>query len=478
MRQRSSTTLRQPKGREVPGLYFETMERCTMGKRVHEEAFDTAILPRVRALIEKYDLPRYNREEIIPSDDAAADRYFAAGMEFAVETGMWVLDTQKVIKFTEEEILRCLDNFKMPLWFGSGKDQVCLEPRKPESTTRSIVFGGAAGSSVSEGDTYTKLMMMYAMEPTNDFVTNANPAYIEGREVRPFSPLEVHGAIQEVGWIREAIRRAGRPGKPLFVAPGTSATSPPAIAVINEERGLRKNDFIYAAILTEMKTDYDRLSRAVAGLENGLNIATLLAPMIGGWAGPPEGAAIAGIAATLYAAVSYDATIVVNHPVHMDLKNGATTHPQTLWVQSVVGQAVSRNCVFPIGQNVFVNARAGTEDVLYEAAVNGIVAVSSGQHTGPGPSGITGGDDIDQISGMEARIMGEATRAATGMTRTQANEIALKCIAKYEPTILTPPQGKTIHELYDMATMKVTDEWLGKYETVKDQLKEWGLPIR
>lgn len=461
----------------MPGLYFETMERCTMGKRVHEEDFDIAILPRVRKLMEKYDI-KFNREEIIPDDDAMADRLFAAAMEFAVETGLWVLDTQKVIRFSEDEIFRCLDNLKMPLWFGSGKDQVCLEARKPESSTRAVVFGGAAGSSVSEGDTYIKLMMMYAMEPTNDFVTNANPAYIEGREVRPFSPLELHGAIQEVGWIREAIRRSGRPGKPLFVAPGTSATAPPAIAVINEERGLRKNDFIYAALLTEMKTDYDRLSRAVAGLENGLNIAALLAPMIGGWAGPAEGAAIAGTAATILAAVAYDATLVVNHPVHMDLKNGATTHPQTLWVQSLCGQAISRNTVFPIGQNVFVNARAGTEEVLYEAAVNGVVAVSSGQHTGPGPSGITGGDDIDMISGVEARIMGEATRAATGMSRKQANEIALKCIAKYEPTMANPPQGKTIHELYDLPRMKVTDEWLGKYETVKTQLKEWGLPIR
>jgi methylamine--corrinoid protein Co-methyltransferase len=177
------------------------------------------------------------------------------------------------------------------------------------------------------------------------------------------------------------------------------------------------------------------------------------------------------------AAVAYDATIVVNHPVHMDLKNGATTHPQTLWAESVIGQAVSRNCVFPIGQNVFVNARAGTEDVLYEAAVNGIVAVSSGQHTGPGPSGVTGGDDIDMISGLEARMMGEATRAATGMSREQANEIALKCISEYEPRMAEPPSGKTIHELYDMSTMTITDEWIGMYDHVKAQLQEWGLPI-
>jgi methylamine--corrinoid protein Co-methyltransferase len=461
----------------MPGLFFDTMDRLNMGPRVREAEFDKAILPRVRALADKYAI-KFDRAEIIPADDAMADRLFAAAMLFAVETGLWVLDTQKVVKFTEAEIWERLDNLHMPLWFGSGKDQVCMQPRKPESTVRPLVMGGAAGSSVTEGEVYTKLMMAYAMEPTNDMLTNANPAYIEGREVRPFSPLETHGAIQEVGWIREAIRRVGRPGMPLFVAPGTSATAPPAIAVINEERGLRKGDFIYAAILTEMKTDYDRLTRAVAGLENGLHVATLLAPMIGGWAGPAEGAAIAGTAATLMAAVAYDATIVVNHPVHMNIKNGATTHPQTLWVQSVSGQAISRNTNFPMGQNVFVDARAGTSEVLYEAAANGIVAVSSGQHTGPGPSGVVGGDDIDMISGVEMRIMGQASRAATGMTRKQANEIVLNCIEQYEPTLGNPPPGKRLQELYDLDRMVVGDEWWSTYEGVVAQLKDWGLPLR
>lgn len=461
----------------MPGLFFDTMERLNMGKRVREEEFDTSLLPRARALASRYEIA-FVRDHIVPDDDALADRLFAAGMEFAVETGLWVLDTQKVVRFSEAEIWERLDNLHMPLWLGHGKDQVLLEPRRPESSTRSLVLGGAAGSSVTEGEVYTKLMMAYAMQPTNDLLTNANPAFIEGREVRPFSPLETHGAIQEVGWIREAIRRAGRPGMPLFVAPGTSATAPPAIAVINEERGLRRNDFIYAALLTELKTDYDRLSRAVAGIENGLHVACLLAPMIGGWAGPPEGAAIVGMAEIILAAVAYDATIVVNHPVHMSLKNGATTHPQTLWIQSVTGQAMARNTRFPIGQNVFVDARAGTAEVLYEAAANGIVAVSSGQHTGPGPSGITGGDDVDMISGIEMRIMGEATRAATGMTRTEANGIVRKCLEKYEPTLGSPPQGKRLQELYDLDRMTVRDEWWGIYESVVADLKGWGLPLR
>ena len=461
----------------MPGLFFETMERADRGKRVKEEDFDLAIFSRAKEIVEKYEI-QYDPKNPVPANDAMADRLFEAGMEFAEETGLWVLDTKRVIKFSQAEIWRRLDNFHTPLTFGCGKDQVTLVPRKPEGLERPLVIVGAAGSSMTAGEIYVKHMMNFALEPTVDMVANGNPAVVEGREVCPYSPLEVHGAIQEVGWIREAIRRAGRPGMPMFIAPGCAATSTPAVAVINEERGVRRGDFLYAAILTEMKTDYDRLSRAVAAIENVVHVATLLAPMIGGWAGDAAGAAVVGTAACLLAAVAYDCTMVVYHPVHMSLKNGATTHRETLWVQSVSGQAMALNTRFPLGQNVFLDARAGTTETLYEAAANAIVAVSSGQHTGPGPSGVTGGDDVDMLTGLEGRMLGEVSRAVTGMSRAQANEITLKCLEKYEPTLGKPPKGKRLQDLYDLERLKPKEEWLEIFEVVKSELKDWGVPFQ
>jgi methylamine---corrinoid protein Co-methyltransferase len=461
----------------MSGLYFDTLDRLSSGSRVKEEDFDQSIYPRLKELAQEFSI-KYDPDFPVPNDDQFADRLFAAGLKFAVEKGLWVLDTQKVIRFTEAEIWRVLDNLHSPLWFGYGKDQVCLYPRKPDSDIRPLVIGGAAGSSVSEGDVYTKLMMMYALEPTIDLISNANPASVEGREIRHNSPLETHGAIQEVGWIREAIRRAGRPGMPLWCAPGSAASAPGAIAIINEERGLRKGDLLYAAMLTELKIDFDRLNRAVAGIENGLHIACLLAPMIGGWAGPAECAAIIGVAEVILASVGFSATIVVNHPVHMKLKNGATTHRQTLWMESVIGQAISRNTIFPIGQNVFLDARAGTKEILYEAAANAMVAVSSGQHTGAGPSGVVGGEDIDMISGMEARMMGEVSRAITGMRRKEVNQIVNYCISKYEPTLGNPPKGKRMQELYSLETLTPSTEWQGMFEEVKSDLKANGIQFK
>ena len=93
----------------MPGLHFEMMERADQGPRVRESEFDKSIFPRLKELVEKYQI-KYDRSQPIPNDDALADRLFAAGMEYAVEKGLWVLNTQKVVHFTAAEIWRYLEN--------------------------------------------------------------------------------------------------------------------------------------------------------------------------------------------------------------------------------------------------------------------------------------------------------------------------------------------------------------------------------
>ena len=100
------------------------------------------------------------------------------------------------------------------------------------------------------------------------------------------------------------------------------------------------------------------------------------------------------------------------------------------------------------------------------------------QHVGPGPSGITGGDDIDMISGIEMRIIGETTRAATGMDRKTSNEIVKKCLAKYEPTLGNPPKGRRMQELYDFEKLTPKQEWVSMFEEVKAALKDRGVAFK
>ena len=461
----------------MPGLFFDTMERIHEGPRVVEKEFDLAIVRLSRKLAEKYEI-EYDPEIVVTDDDEMADRLFAAGMEFAVEIGLWCLDTQKVARFSEKEILEFHRNKHTPLLCGFGKDQVLIHHRLPESTTPCVVLGGGAGSEMSE-ELYVKHIMNFAQEPTADFCSQGTPHSIEGMMLRPGSPIETHGVMQEMAWIRHAIKRVGRPGMPLMVGPGAATSSVAGIASINEEVGLRKGDFIIATLLTEMKTEYDPLARAAVFIENMINVVTLYAPMVGGWAGGPATTAIVDCAQVLLAGPAYGATAVIHHPVHMNLKSGATTRPETLWLHSIVGAAMARNTVFPMFQNAFFDARPGTKMCLFEAVANAIAAVTSGQHCGPGPSGVVGGEDRDYISGIEQRMLGEVTRAVhtSGMSRKKGNEIVLKCMEEYMPSTGNQPRGKKMTELYDVKRNKPTDEWLGMFEEVKEVARGWGVPF-
>ncbi len=79
------------------------------------------------------------------------------------------------------------------------------------------------------------------------------------------------------------------------------------------------------------------------------------------------------------------------------------------------------------------------------------------------------------ISPMEARMMGEVSRAVTGMSRIEVNELVKYCLEQYEPTLGNPPKGQRYQDLYDLSRMQPHDQWLELFETVKADLKAHGI---
>ena len=79
------------------------------------------------------------------------------------------------------------------------------------------------------------------------------------------------------------------------------------------------------------------------------------------------------------------------------------------------------------------------------------------------------------VSGLEARFTAEVARAASGISRAEANELVTKLVAMYKPTLDQRPVGKSFTEVYDLATLKPTPEWLAVYESVKDEMRGLGL---
>ena len=83
----------------------------------------------------------------------------------------------------------------------------------------------------------------------------------------------------------------------------------------------------------------------------------------------------------------------------------------------------------------------------------------------------------DTFSGMEARILCEISRAAAGMSLSDANEIAMQLNADYEKDVMAKnaPEGKSFLECCDEKTLQASKEYLTLWEKKKEKLAKLGL---
>jgi methylamine--corrinoid protein Co-methyltransferase len=86
----------------------EIQRRAETGPIVDEGQFDKKILPRkIQELTKEFNI-KYNPDEPVPTDDDLANRVFEAGKRLLLDVGIFCTDTNRMIKFTEDEIANAL----------------------------------------------------------------------------------------------------------------------------------------------------------------------------------------------------------------------------------------------------------------------------------------------------------------------------------------------------------------------------------
>ena len=85
---------------------IDMLDRAYQGKICSQETWDMEIISQHTAeILKRYDLRKTcDKENPINSDDSLADRFFQAGVALATVTGMYCIDTERVIVISEEEI--------------------------------------------------------------------------------------------------------------------------------------------------------------------------------------------------------------------------------------------------------------------------------------------------------------------------------------------------------------------------------------
>ena len=190
---------------------FETYDRARSGPRYDEKEWDRKLtLKTAQKLKEKYKL-KFDRSMIIPIGTDMIDRLFQAGLDMLVEMGVYCIDTGRVIKYTEDEVMMAVAGAPRVITLGEGRDSRQLAGRSFDDPQPPLCQGGPTGAPVSE-DIFIAMHEAYAREPLVDTIVNGVLATINGREPTPGSPWEIAAVKAEVSMIRMAMTRAGRPG--------------------------------------------------------------------------------------------------------------------------------------------------------------------------------------------------------------------------------------------------------------------------
>ena len=453
--------------------FLEIYERATKGPIMPEKNFDIKVfIPKLKQVVNAYGV-KYDRENPVPSDDKAADKLYAAAVDFLSQVGVYCQDTNRIIQFTKEEILEAVREAPGRCLAGDGKEAGVLGMRKPDDHCIPWLHVGSGIVTTTEEMATNKIEAYASIAEANSISIPALDS-IRGIPVIAGSPAEFYAAVRGIKIGREALRRAGRPGLPIMNLISTAAAALTTIAASGPQFGLRPTDGWLCGAISEMKMDFGTMTKIAYLLNWGANIGAESSPILGGYCGGPAGTAVVSTAYILMGLLVQKGNYQLTFPIHF--KYGCSTTRDVLWALSASCQAASRNIPMPVIWLGYMASGPNTKMYFYEAAAHLLCAVTAGSPSvqTPHPAKAV---LIDGFTPMECRFGVEMARAASRLDRQKANELVIRLLEKYESQIETALPGSTYQECYDVKTGKPGQDYVRLYGDVKEELATMGIPF-
>jgi methylamine--corrinoid protein Co-methyltransferase len=455
--------------------FHEILLRSKEGPLVEEKEFDMSLFNKTQELQKKYDI-RYDPEKPLDLDGTTADRLFQAGVELYLDQGTYCSTTHRVIRVSEEELFDAIAACPEEIELGEGDDRVRMVHREVEGDQPTIVVAGIQTTPFSDEQMMFTIYQGCAGDRCVDGIWGGILLKIDGRyEVVAGTPSEIYQYRKTVEVLRKAVAAAGRPGMiTINNAPTCSAT----IAMFDEQRGLRRSDYMESTGMSEMKVAYDDLNRSAFALTHGVPIHGTHSSVIGGFSGNPEGAAITAVAASFGLVCVHRAVCFRCGTVDARIKSRVTR--KQLWVAGTAIQGLNRNTRLIVDGTIGDHPAAGpgTKQYLYESAAGHIVSTVMGAHSTEGTRKFVVGNTCNYGTPLESRWMGEVCKAAVGMDRRTADRIVRYLLDKYENSLTDAPAGEIYEKLYDMKTNEPIPHYQLLYDEVKKELKELDLDLQ
>jgi len=450
----------------------EIADRMRTGPMMASKEWDMALFRKMSELVKEYDIKCPSEpSDWINTDNSLADAAWQAAVEFVVDMGCFCFDRERVVKFTEEEVREAIRSMQKEVVIGEGKDARIWKQHKIESTEPLNVAPGHHAPFTE--DLANTVIHNFAMIPRLDFLEGFNFPMIDGYDIYG-TPLEAYASKRQVAWLREGIRKAGRPGAAIVYYPISTAASS-FLATIDPIAGLRPTDGVLLSVLPDVKVQYDLITTALVlqsygyfGISGSFGIA-------GGFAGGPEGAIIEGLAKTIVAWIVYRDNLYYNGVEHFSHVSGVKRCMSPIhFARSVVYQATIRNCNgIPMHWPIPVSELC-TESHLEELILRSIEATVNGANLyvpRVSRSRMNGGQ-----TPADAELMIEASDASirTRIKRDDVYQMFKPVITKLMTNSIPEP-GKLITECYDLQHHKPSSEYQELIVRVKNEFKDCGL---
>ena len=454
---------------------LDVLDRAHEGPVCRDRDFNMKVIPQaLNRAAQKYGLARTcDAENPVNRDDALADRYYQAGLDAAAEIGLYCKDTSRIIQFTRDELVHAVEQAPAEFWLGEGAQRVCYRHRAPEDPVKGV-WTVPLSIAVSE-DVIVPLVHGLASIPEVDALEGPSLETIWGRPLRSGSPYELLAGRHQADLMREGIRRAGRDGMPMD-AVGSSTTHYGVLGGYGVPGGYRPNqDLVLILSIADFWTSYESLFKlAAVSVCGGSYISGSTWIMLGGYAGGPETTAISCVAYTVLMWAAFQASRAGVPPFDISYMGNCGRKAQ--WALGMSIQALSRNSHGVVHSVVNQVAGPCTKMLLYETLVGNTNVVASGVTNVVGTRS-AGGRLTNYLTPLEHRFGGEVFKAAAGISREHANEIARRFIPKYEALLREKPNGMSFKDCYDLETLTPSAEWQQMYDEVRAEAIDAGLKL-
>ena len=449
---------------------LEIAERTQTGEKIEEKKWDKAFFENITKLVKKYGIAVPAKHRYINMDDDLVARAFEAAIEFLEMTGIYCITTRRRVAFTREEILTAIREAPTEILMGEGRDRRVWKQRRVECRERLNVCPGHH-TPFSE-DLAGLVVSNFAQIQRTDFIEGFNFSRIDGREIIG-APMEVYASRRQLNWMREGVRKAGRPGLAVVYYP-INTRAEDLIGVMDPEQGLRRTDGILLSLLPDLKMEQDMLSAAIVYDEYGSFKLSGSFAIIGGFCGGVDGAIIEGIAKPIAAMLAYRDYINYTGVEHIHMLNGRQILvPHVNWARSVVNQALNRFSHTICMRWVIPTSGPGTDLCLWEGAMQAAEAPINGMNLyAPRHCRTTMNHGQTPV---EAEWMIDVSDAVIdqGLDRQGANELLTQIAGRFEGR--KPAVGYDIGECYDLVHHQPQEAYAEIIRQVKKELRDMGL---